>query len=191
MNLCRSWISWKYICDFSSPMALHPHYSRQMNSFCTSKICVTWTLLFPSQLLCFWEILIFIHVVRLMFTCRSRVEKRTWSSSQFFGAYYFLNQKLVLLIMWMHIFILELIEHITRTLMANLSSSGAFHITVLQRFCLSSGLPTVTVYSALTTSKASSKVSLLSDDTYLWNWATVIVILQRNRASCALTVSTP
>ena len=43
---------------------------------------------------------------------------------------------------------LEFTEHITRTLMVNLSSSGTSHIhisPVLQRFCLSSGLPKVTV----------------------------------------------
>ena len=49
---------------FSSPMALHSHYSRQMNSFCTSKICITWTLLFPTQLLCFWVIFTFIPAER-------------------------------------------------------------------------------------------------------------------------------
>ena len=49
---------------FSSPMALHPHYSRQMNSFCTSKICITWTLLFPTQLLCYWVIFTFIPAER-------------------------------------------------------------------------------------------------------------------------------
>ena len=75
---------------FSSPMSLHPHYSRQMNSFCTSKICIMWTLLFPTQLLCFWVIFTFIPAersCRLMFTRHSRAEKRTWSSSKFFGAY--------------------------------------------------------------------------------------------------------
>ena len=49
---------------FSNPMALHPHYSRQMNSFCTSKICKKWTLLFPTQLLCFWVIFTFIPAER-------------------------------------------------------------------------------------------------------------------------------
>ena len=56
---------------------------------------------------------------------------------------------------------LELTKHITRMLMANLFSRGTPHIHILPQFCNSADCQ---VHSALT-SKASSKVNLLIDDT--------------------------
>ena len=65
------------------------------------------------------------------------------------------------------------------------SSSHSHSSPVLQRFCLLSGLPTVTVVLLLPST--SSKVNLLNDDTYQWDSATVTVsFFRKNRARCAV-----
>ena len=59
--------------------------------------------------------------------------------------------------------------------MVNLLSSGTPHIHILPQFCNNCACRLEWQWYSALTSKASSKVHLVSDDTYRWNWATVIV----------------